>query len=129
MTLRFSSVLSVLLISSLSLFAGTTKEKFKVLGKCGMCEERIEAAAKSVDGVNSADWDQETQMMKVKYDPEVTTIDAIHKSIAAVGHDTEKASAPDEVYDKLEGCCKYERKSAKKAKSCCDNPSSGCGGK
>ena len=36
------------------------------------------------------------------------------KKIAAVGHDTEKYLADDKVYEKLPGCCHYERKKAEK---------------
>ena len=129
MKTRVVSVLMVLMISSITLLAGSTREKFKVLGNCGMCEERIEAAAKSVKGVSSADWDQKTKMIKVKFDPDQTELEAIHKAIAGVGHDTDKLRAPDEVYNNLHGCCKYERETAAKSKGCCDNPHSSCGGK
>ncbi|MDZ7742477.1 MAG: heavy-metal-associated domain-containing protein [Bacteroidota bacterium] len=86
------------------------KEEFKVYGNCGMCEARIEKAAKGVDGVSSADWDQETKMIEVTYDPGELEMMDIHKAIAKVGHDTEKVEAEDKVYEGLPGCCKYERK-------------------
>ena len=89
----------------------TKKETFKVYGNCGMCEARIEKAAKGVDGVSSADWDQETKMIEVKYNPDEVEMMDIHKAIAKVGHDTEKVEAEDKVYEGLPGCCKYERKS------------------
>lgn len=41
--------------------------------------------------------------------PKSATI-AFRKKIAAVGHDTEKFEADDKVYEKLPGCCLYERK-------------------
>jgi len=83
-------------------------ESFKVAGSCGMCKTRIEKAAK-VDGVSKAEWDSEKQLLTVTYNPEKIKIDDIQKKIAAVGHDTEKFKAEDKVYDKLPGCCKYER--------------------
>ena len=47
-----------------SLFAQDLKtEKFKVYGNCGMCESRIEKAAKTVDGVTAADWNKETKIL------------------------------------------------------------------
>ena len=109
MKTKILSVLFVLGISSYSLFAGNNPEKFKVAGNCGMCEARIEKAAKSVEGVTSAEWDQDTKMIEVSFDTGTTDIDAIQKAIAKVGHDTDKYSASDEVYDKLPACCKYER--------------------
>lgn len=106
-------------LSSLTLLANTEKtEKFKVAGNCGMCETRIEKAAKSVDGVSSADWDKETKMIEVTYNPETSDIHKIHQAIANTGHDTEMHSVKAEVYDNLPGCCKYERMS-KQTAGCC----------
>jgi mercuric ion binding protein len=43
--------------------------------------------------------------------PDITMVklNNIHKAIAEAGHDTEKESAPDDVYDNLPECCKYIR--------------------
>lgn len=83
-------------------------ESFKVWGNCEMCKERIESTAKTA-GANAAAWDSKTKLLSVTYDPSKTNRDSLSKKIAAVGHDTEKFKAPDEVYAKLPGCCKYER--------------------
>lgn len=128
MKARILSVLLIIGISSLTLFAGNKTEKFKVEGNCGMCETRIENAAKAVEGVASADWDQKTRMIKVKFDKEITDITAVQKAIAKAGHDTGKFTASDEVYDKLPGCCKYERETSKKASPCCEDAESSCAG-
>lgn len=48
-------------------------------------------------------------MLTVTYDPAKTGKDALSKKLAAVGHDTEKYKAKDEVYDKLPACCHYDR--------------------
>lgn len=85
------------------------KEEFKVYGNCGMCEKRIEKAAKSVDGVTSADWDKETGFIEISFDKSKTDVDKIQVAIADVGHDTDLHKAADEVYDNLPGCCKYDR--------------------
>ena len=105
-------------ISSFTLIAGNKTEKFKVAGNCGMCETRIEKAAKSLEGVSAADWNQETKMIEVTFDDGITDVEAIHKAIAEVGHDTSKCSAKDEVYNQLPGCCKYERLSVDNASGC-----------
>ena len=83
-------------------------ESFKVWGKCEMCKARIEKTVKA-DGATSAAWDEKTQMLTVTYDPAKTNKDELSKKLAAVGHDTEKYKAPDDVYSKLPGCCHYER--------------------
>ena len=110
MKTRFVSLLVILLIT-VSTFASQSekKETFKVAGNCGMCETRIEKAAKSVDGVLSADWDKETKMIEVKFDADKVEIEKVHLAIAKAGHDTKMHKASDEVYDNLPGCCKYER--------------------
>lgn len=89
-------------------------EAFKVYGNCGMCETRIEKAVKSIDGIESAEWDKKTKMIEVKYNPEKVTLMDVHKAIAKVGHDTEKMEAENEVYEQLPACCQYERKDTTK---------------
>jgi len=83
-------------------------ETFKVWGKCDMCKTRIEKTVKA-EGVTSANWDAKTQMLAVTFDPSKTNVESLSKKLAAVGHDTEKFKAPDDVYAKLPGCCHYER--------------------
>ncbi|GAB7086114.1 heavy-metal-associated domain-containing protein [Marinifilum fragile] len=109
---KFLLLVGIVAMLSLSYSAHAENKQvtFKVFGNCGMCEKTIETAAKSVEGVTMADWDKKTKMIKVSFDTEKTSLDAIHKAIAKVGYDTEKVKAKDEVYNKLHSCCKYERK-------------------
>ena len=72
-----------------------------------MCKDRIQKAALSVEGVKSADWGIESKQMEVSYDPEIVDLIQIHKSIAAMGHNTDQVKAPDEVYEQLPECCLY----------------------
>ncbi|MCK9398465.1 MAG: efflux RND transporter periplasmic adaptor subunit [Bacteroidales bacterium] len=80
---------------------------FGVSGNCDMCKERIEKAAKSVQGVSSADWDVKTKKIHVEYDNALADLNTIHMAIAQAGHDTEKFKASDEVYNNLPECCLY----------------------
>jgi copper chaperone CopZ len=110
MKTRILLSLSMLLALGLSAIAQDAKtEKFKVKGNCGMCETRIEKAAGSVEGVTSADWDKDTKIIKVSFDPGKTDLNKIHLAIAKAGHDTDMHKASQETYDKLPGCCKYDR--------------------
>lgn len=103
--------LFMLVALGISAFAQTAKTaEFEVKGNCGMCEARIEKAANSVEGVSSADWDRETKRIRISFDPGKTGIHKIHMAIAMAGHDTEMHRAPQEAYDKLPACCKYDRK-------------------
>ncbi|WP_062125316.1 heavy-metal-associated domain-containing protein [Geofilum rubicundum] len=114
MKTKVLSLFVMLLMATTVVFAANKTEKFAVKGLCGMCENRIEKAALSVEGVSKADWDRETQKIEVVFDDEVTQLDAVHKAIAKAGHDTKKHKAKDEVYEKLPGCCKYDRTETKK---------------
>jgi Cu(I)/Ag(I) efflux system membrane fusion protein len=80
-----------------------------VQGLCEMCRERIEKAAKEIDGVISAGWDASTKQLHLHYDPSKTAPDSVLKAIAAAGHDTDRYRAGDSVYDALPECCKYRK--------------------
>jgi copper chaperone CopZ len=109
MKTKVLSLVATFLLSAVAVFAGNKTEKFKVYGNCGMCENRIEKAAKSVDGVSAADWNKETKMIEVTFDDSKTDVHKVHMAIAKVGHDTDMHKASDETYDKLPSCCKYDR--------------------
>jgi mercuric ion binding protein len=90
--------------------AGQQKtETFKVWGNCDMCKARIEKAVKS-DGAASADWNKDTKILTVTFDPAKTSVDSFSKKLAAVGHDTEKYRADDKAYQALDACCQYARR-------------------
>ena len=78
-----------------------------VKGKCEMCKDRIEKAAKEVGGVSFASWEMEKHVLHLNYDPEKTSLDDIAKAVAKAGHDTDKFKADQATYDALPDCCKY----------------------
>lgn len=80
-----------------------------VRGNCDMCKSRIEAAAASIKNVSSADWNEDTKILSVHYKDVKPDSDEIEKALAAVGHDTDKYKALDEVYNKLPTCCLYRK--------------------
>lgn len=84
-------------------------DSLEVSGNCGMCEKRI-LGATMVKGVKSAQWNAETQILTIKFDPEKISLDDIEKRIAKVGHDTPNHKASDATYNSLHGCCMYPRK-------------------
>ncbi|HCM59300.1 MAG TPA: ATPase [Bacteroidales bacterium] len=83
-------------------------ESFKVWGECGMCKARIEKTVMA-EGATDASWDSKTKLLTVRYNPAKTGKEALCKKLAAAGHDTEKFTAPDNIYNSLPGCCHYER--------------------
>lgn len=80
---------------------------FAVQGLCDMCRERIEVAALTVKGVNSAKWNAESKKLEVIVTANAVKIIDIHRAVAAVGHDTELVKADDNTYNALPDCCKY----------------------
>jgi copper chaperone CopZ len=124
-------ILIITLFLPLMAFAMTKNQtiEIEVSGKCGMCKERIEKAAR-VRGVSSASWSAETGILTMVYDQSRVNLDRVHQLIADAGHDTEKVKARDEIYNKLPACCKYERKAAEGCSSSSPAPArrACCGG-
>ena len=109
MKTKVLSLVALFMFGAFAVFAGNKTEKFKVKGTCGTCETRIEKAAKAVDGVATANWDKETKMMDLAFDDSKTDVHKVEMVIANAGHDTEMHRATDKAYNKLPGCCQYER--------------------
>jgi len=100
-------ILPFILFFSLQLNAQTdTTIHFKVFGVCGLCKERIETTVK-VKGVSQADWDVDSHILALTYDPAQVKIEKIKKMILGAGHDLEGRKAPDNIYEKLPACCHY----------------------
>ena len=122
----FSFAVCLMAIANLS-FAQSVTETFDVSGNCGMCENKIEKAAKDA-GATAAEWDVDTKKLTVTFNSSSTNLAKIQKKIAKVGYDNAGATASQESYDKLHGCCKYERTGTNEAKvtSCKDGNCDGC---
>ena len=86
------------------------KHDIEVNGNCEMCKKRIEKAAFSVSGVKSAEWHIDDHMLHLIINEEKCSLTDVKKAIAKVGHDSEDIKATQEDYEKLHGCCLYERK-------------------
>jgi periplasmic mercuric ion binding protein len=89
------------------------KHKIVVNGNCEHCQQRIQKAAFSVAGVKSASWNIETHYLNLTINEEKTSVTAVKKAVAKVGHDTDSEKAPDAVYEKLPECCQYQREEKK----------------
>jgi len=130
-TLNFYAVLLFSIFAVNFSFAQTSvkKETIKVWGNCGMCKKVIEKAAKSA-GATAANWNEDNKELKVTYASNKTDNAKIQKAIAKSGYDTQDFMGDDKAYDKLPGCCHYERKTASgnpgtEAMKCCDNEKCG----
>jgi Cu(I)/Ag(I) efflux system membrane fusion protein len=84
-------------------------DMFGVSGSCEMCKDRIEKAAMSVKGVNSAVWDLKTQIISIEFNSMETSVNAVQSAVAKAGHDTEMVKANDNTYAGLPDCCRYRQ--------------------
>lgn len=105
----------LLLFVSLSAQAQQPKNKnakydIEVNGNCEMCKKRIEKAAFSVKGVKSAEWHIDDHTLHLILNEEKCSPLDVKKAIAKVGHDSDEVKATKEDFEKLHGCCLYERK-------------------
>lgn len=110
-TIKIIAIALLAATTGVSAFAQTSSSKtetIKVSGKCEMCKSKIEKAA-TMDGVSKADWNKDSKVLTLAYNPSKVTSDAVQKSIAAVGYDTEKFKATDASYKSLPSCCQYDR--------------------
>lgn len=113
-TLLISLLCTSLLLLVNTSFAQTTKagnlkkQTVKVWGKCGMCKEKIEAAAIGA-GAQSARWNTSTKILSLAYEPATTDLNKIENAVAAVGYDTKDVAASTEAYTALPACCQYQR--------------------
>jgi mercuric ion binding protein len=69
---------------------------------------RLEKALYDHKGVKRVDVDDKNKIIKVVYNTEKITLDAIRNAIAATGYDADSVKAPAEVFAKLDGCCRGE---------------------
>lgn len=118
MNSRYFFSMLVSFVMSLSIvMAQTVTERFQVSGNCGMCKSKIEKAARDA-GATSASWNEDSKELVVSFASANSSVAQIQQKIAEVGYDNAGARATDAAYDKLHGCCKYER-SAATTPDCC----------
>jgi len=113
----FALFISFMFSASL-VMAQTTTERFQVSGNCGMCKSKIEKAAKDA-GASSASWNEDSKELVVSFASGNSSVAQIQQKIAEVGYDNAGARATDASYNKLHGCCKYERTAASTEPPCC----------
>ena len=109
MKLYFTKVIlgAFLLFATFVSAQNLSKNQFQVKGNCEMCKERIETTAKKA-GAKSAQYSIDSQTLTIETSEKVSPEEVL-KKVAEAGHDNEKFKAPDETYEKLPGCCHYDR--------------------
>ena len=56
-----------------------------------------------------ANWNSKTKQLALVFDDKSTSAEKVQKAIAAVGYDAGDVKASKAAYDKLPGCCKYQK--------------------
>lgn len=111
-TLKLFTVLTLFMALATTSFAQKEKtETIPVSGNCGMCKSKIEKAAKGA-GAAEAKWNVDAKTLTVKYNSSTTNAAKIQQAVASVGYDTRDVKTTGQAYDKLHGCCKYDRGTA-----------------
>ncbi len=112
-TIKFSilMIFCALLTGNIDAIAkGDTKtETVKIYGNCGMCKKNIEGALRKKDGIKQNNWNKESKMLEVTYDPSKISMTEIKQKIADAGYDSDEVRASDDAYNGLHKCCQYER--------------------
>jgi mercuric ion binding protein len=113
--MKNSIIVLLIFLAGFSIQAQEKKNKnakytTEVNGNCEQCQKRIQKAAYTVAGVKSVTWDIATHQLNLIINEEKTTVNAVKKAIAKVGHDTDEVKATDADYNNLHHCCLYERK-------------------
>lgn len=72
---------------------------------CETCKPQIETALFALTGVKQAKLDIATQTIKVSYNPNKTSPEAIKKAILASGYAADGVQPSAEAHGKLEACC------------------------
>lgn len=80
---------------------------YRVFGACDMCRERIEEVSNKTLGVKAAFWNIQSGKLSLDIDLDSFNEEELHKNLAFAGHDTDKAIAPDDIYESLPACCHY----------------------
>jgi outer membrane receptor for ferrienterochelin and colicins len=97
-----------LMLMSTIIIAQETTKTVAVKGNCGMCTTRIEAAVKELPSASGV-YNLDEQTLTVTFSEKETSLDAIMRNVAKVGHDNELYRTDEAVYENLPGCCLYDR--------------------
>jgi len=105
--MRFLVFISIFIFCSACSEKKANKEvEFKVRGNCSMCQNRIEEATNSIKGIKKAEWNVDTEILKVSFDSNSTSEIEIHRAVAAKGHGTDKVEMNQTEHANLPDCCK-----------------------
>jgi copper chaperone CopZ len=80
----------------------------KTSSQCGSCETIMQEALSTLEGVERASLDIETQVLSVIYLPSTIEVSSIQKAISEAGYDADDLKANPDVHNNLPGCCQQD---------------------
>ncbi|CAA6827686.1 MAG: Probable Co/Zn/Cd efflux system membrane fusion protein [uncultured Aureispira sp.] len=80
----------------------------KTSSQCGSCETILQEALYTIEGVERASLDIETQVLTVIYVPTQIDVSSIQKTISEAGYDADTLKANPEAHRNLPGCCQQD---------------------
>lgn len=106
----------ICIVVGLLLFSATSNAQIKnkkteqvlIYGTCDQCKKNIEKSG-TIKSVSSVDWNINSKIATITYNVKKITILEVVKKIALAGFDSDLFLAPDDIYDHLPDCCKYDR--------------------
>lgn len=111
MKLFQSTILAIAAMATFTTASAQSNKKVSktvaINGNCGMCKKTIENAANNKDV--KLVWSPESKTATITYNQSKTNVEDVLKRVANAGYDNESYKAKDEIYNKLHGCCQYDR--------------------
>ncbi len=77
---------------------------------CGTCAKTIQKAVYRVEGVKEVNVDVDKKFVEVKFVPLQTNLEYLESAITAAGYDANDKLRDSDAYEKLDACCKMDRK-------------------
>ncbi|MEZ4908558.1 MAG: carboxypeptidase-like regulatory domain-containing protein [Saprospiraceae bacterium] len=109
--MKIINLIIILIFNTLYLYSqdisSPNQDQMWVDGVCGMCEKRIEKAAKHTKGVIEAHWDQDNHILSYEFDKSTFQKENLEENLLNAGHDLKGKSAPNDIYQNLPPCCHY----------------------
>lgn len=113
---KIITIACLFLLSAANLWAGDKVKTADIKTKincdhckiCPSCSARLEKTLYDQKGVKRVDVDDQKKIIKVVYNTDKITLEAIRNTIAASGYDADDVKAPAEAFAKLDGCCRGE---------------------
>lgn len=77
-----------------------------VYGNCEVCKDRIEKAALSISGVDTANWNISDNKLLLSFNHKSTSLDEISEVISQAGYRTNLHGVDRDFQEHIPDCCK-----------------------